>query len=216
MFKPVNLYIVRDNNTRIRIFFFSPEFNIMLYDKHSESDYFFFLHQNQNIFFSNIGKPYPPFKLNGRSLNWQDKTCLEHDNDKIVLQFLFCANSSNIIHQQTHVFMSMVIYGTWLKSTSSLVEYIACNPKGVQWYRGRRGRDRMVVGLTTTYSISAYHHQSCEFELRSWWGVLDTTLCDRFFSVTCDKSVVFSGYSRLLHQWFPDRHDITEICWKRR
>jgi hypothetical protein len=33
-----------------RIFF--PEFNI---DKNSESDYFFFLHQNQNIFFSNIG-----------------------------------------------------------------------------------------------------------------------------------------------------------------
>jgi hypothetical protein len=33
---------------------FSPEFNIRLYDKNSESD-FFFLHQNQNIFFSNIG-----------------------------------------------------------------------------------------------------------------------------------------------------------------
>ena len=32
-----------------------PEFNIRLYDKNSESDYFFFLHQNQNIFFSNIG-----------------------------------------------------------------------------------------------------------------------------------------------------------------
>ena len=31
--------------------FFSPEFNIRLYDK--KSDYF--LHQNQNIFFSNIG-----------------------------------------------------------------------------------------------------------------------------------------------------------------
>ena len=27
----------------------------MLYDKNSESDFFFFLHQNQNIFFSNIG-----------------------------------------------------------------------------------------------------------------------------------------------------------------
>jgi hypothetical protein len=25
------------------------------YDKNSESDYFFFLHQNQNIFFRNIG-----------------------------------------------------------------------------------------------------------------------------------------------------------------
>ena len=40
---------------------------------------FFFLHQNQNIFFSNIGNqnifldnkqtPHPSFKLNGRSLN---------------------------------------------------------------------------------------------------------------------------------------------------
>jgi hypothetical protein len=32
------------------------EFNIRSYDKNSESDYFFFLHQNQNIFPSNIGK----------------------------------------------------------------------------------------------------------------------------------------------------------------
>ena len=24
--------------------------------------------------------------------------------------------------------------------------------------RGRRGRDRMVAGFTTTYAISAYHH----------------------------------------------------------
>jgi hypothetical protein len=30
----------------------------------------------------------------------------------------------------------------------------------------RRGRDRMVVGLTTTYGSSAYHHASCEFESR--------------------------------------------------
>jgi hypothetical protein len=26
---------------------------------------------------------------------------------------------------------------------------------------GRRGRDRMVVGFTTTYAISAYHHGCC-------------------------------------------------------
>jgi len=32
--------------------------------------------------------------------------------------------------------------------------------------RGRRGRDRMVVGFKTTYAISAYHH-CCEFESRS-------------------------------------------------
>jgi hypothetical protein len=51
------------DNTKVRIFIFFvaqsanifPEFNIRLYDKNSESDYFFFLHQYQNIFFSNIG-----------------------------------------------------------------------------------------------------------------------------------------------------------------
>ena len=47
------------DNTRVRILFFLSrkarnffsEFNIRLYDKNSESDYFFFLHQDQNIFF---------------------------------------------------------------------------------------------------------------------------------------------------------------------
>ena len=59
-----------------KVQFFFPEFNMRLYDKNSESD-FFFLHQNQNIFFSNIGNQNiflektitPPFKLNGRSLS---------------------------------------------------------------------------------------------------------------------------------------------------
>jgi len=35
---------------------------------------------------------------------------------------------------------------------------------------GRRGRDRMVVGFTTTYAIGAYHHW-WEFEYRSRRGV---------------------------------------------
>jgi hypothetical protein len=39
------------------------------------------------------------------------------------------------------------------------------------------GRDCIVVGFTTTYAISAYQHLSCEFESRSWRGVLDATLC---------------------------------------
>jgi hypothetical protein len=38
---------------KARIFF--PEFNIRLYDKISESYYFFFLHQNQNIFSATLG-----------------------------------------------------------------------------------------------------------------------------------------------------------------
>ena len=45
-------------------------------------------------------------------------------------------------------------------------------------YKSRRGRDHMVVGITTTCAISAYHILSCEFEPRSWRGVLDTVLCD--------------------------------------
>ena len=38
----------------------------------------------------------------------------------------------------------------------------------------------MVVGFTTTCAISAYHHQRCEFDSRSWRDVFDTTLCDKF------------------------------------
>jgi len=64
--------------------------------------------------------------------------------------------------------------------------------------RGRRGRDRMVVGFTTIYVISAYHYWSCEFESRSWRNVFDTTLCDMW--MTCGgRSMVFSGYSGFLH-----------------
>ena len=42
---------------KAQIFF--PEFNIRLYDKNSESDYFFFLHQIQNIFFEKKHNPPP-------------------------------------------------------------------------------------------------------------------------------------------------------------
>ena len=36
---------------------------------------------------------------------------------------------------------------------------------------GRHDRDRMVVGIKTTYAISAYYHLCCEFESRSGGGV---------------------------------------------
>ena len=69
-------------------------FNIKLYDKNSESDYIF-LHQNQNIFFSNIGNqifflekkkhnPPPLCKLNGRSLSeWKVKAPIPSSNKVI-------------------------------------------------------------------------------------------------------------------------------------
>jgi hypothetical protein len=69
--------------------YFFPEFNIKLYDKNSESDFFFFLHQNQNNFFSNIGNqniflekkhnlPPSPWKLNGRPLLHNNYIKLTH------------------------------------------------------------------------------------------------------------------------------------------
>jgi hypothetical protein len=45
--------------------------------------------------------------------------------------------------------------------------------------RNRRGRDRMIVGFTTTYAIGAYLHTGKEFESRSLRDVLNTTLCDK-------------------------------------
>jgi hypothetical protein len=39
---------------------------------------------------------------------------------------------------------------------------------------GHLGRGGMVVAFTTACVIRAYHHLSCEFEPRSWQGVLDT------------------------------------------
>ena len=34
-------------------------------------------------------------------------------------------------------------------------------------FTGRRGRDHMIVGFTTTYAISTHHHWNCEFESHS-------------------------------------------------
>jgi len=36
---------------------------------------------------------------------------------------------------------------------------------------GRRGRDRIVIGFTTTYAISVYHNLYSEIESRSGRGV---------------------------------------------
>jgi hypothetical protein len=53
--------------------------------------------------------------------------------------------------------------------------------KSTKILTGRRGRDLIVVGFTTTYAVSAYHHTSCGFDSRSWRGALDTTLCDEVY-----------------------------------
>ena len=59
----------------------------------------------------------------------------------------------------------------------------------------------IIVGLSSTYAISAYHHWRCVIELRWWRSALNTTLCDK----VCQWSVVLSRYSGFLHQkhWPP-------------
>ena len=53
----------------------------------------------------------------------------------------------------------LLLYNVYTVSSVSLIIW-----------RGRHSRDRMVVPLTTTYTISAHHHW-CEFEFRSGRGV---------------------------------------------
>ena len=52
---------------------------------------------------------------------------------------------------------------------------------------------------TPTYTLSVYHHYSCEFESNSWRGVPDTTLCDKVCQcLTAGRG--FFRYSGFFHQ----------------
>jgi len=79
--------------------------------------------------------------------------------------------------------------------------------------RGRLGRDRMIVVFTTACAICAYHHYSCEFEPRSWRGVLDTTLCDKVCQLFATGRW-FSPWSPVSSANKTECHDITEILLK--
>jgi hypothetical protein len=73
--------------------------------------------------------------------------------------------------------------------------------------------DRMLAAYTTTCAISAHHHQSWEFEPRSWRGVLDTTVCDK----VCQWRAIglrFSPDSLVSSTNTTDCHNITEILLK--
>jgi hypothetical protein len=77
--------------------------------------------------------------------------------------------------------------------------------------RGRRGRDRMVVGLTATYAISAYHHWCCEFVSRSGRGVQHCVI--KF--VTDLRQV--GGFIRVIRFPLPIKLPATiwrKSCWK--
>jgi len=72
--------------------------------------------------------------------------------------------------------------------------------KGKYIHSGRRGRDRMVLGFTTTYANSAYHHV-----LKLWIQTSSMARCTRYnimwqcLSMTYDRSVGFSGCN--IREW---------------
>jgi len=68
----------------------------------------------------------------------------------------------------------------------------------------------MIVGLATTYAISAYHHQRCEFKFSSWRGVLNTTLCDKLCQ-WLTPGQWFSLGTPVSSSNKTDRHDITDL-----
>ena len=71
--------------------------------------------------------------------------------------------------------------------------------------KGRRSRNRMVIGFTSTYVISGQH--------RSWRGVLDISLCDQVCQLlTADQQVSMCTPDSSANK--SDRHDITEISLK--
>ena len=63
-----------------------------------------------------------------------------------------------------------------------------------------RGRDRMVVGFETTYAISAYHHYYVVSSNPAQTRCTQFNIMRKSLSVTCGRSVGFSGYSGFLHQ----------------
>ena len=89
---------------------------------------------------------------------------------------------------------------------------------------GRRGRDRMVVGYTTTHAMSAYHHRCCEFESLSGRDVQHYSVKSRYQwhqTSLCDKVCQWLATGRWFSPGPPvsstnktDHHDITEILLK--
>ena len=80
-------------------------------------------------------------------------------------------------------------------------------------FKGRRGRDRMVVGFTTTCAISGYHHLSCKFEPRTCRSVPDTCYVMKFISDLWQVGGFLREFRFPLHDK-TDRHNITEIVSK--
>ena len=94
-----------------------------------------------------------PFPSTWQALKIQQKVCNHIKRVTITLSYIYMFKSEKVI------------------SRESYFEKCCCLFLFPTIFRGRRDRDRMVDGFTTTYAIRAYHHWCCEFESRSGRGV---------------------------------------------
>ena len=67
------------------------------------------------------------------------------------------------------VVICVVFYGSLFVFLAIVLSVLRFTTSDYPW--DRRGRDRMVVGFTTTYAISAYHQWCYEFKSRSGRGI---------------------------------------------
>ena len=158
---------------------------------------------------------------------------LLHDNKHFFRIFLWNFSFSRFI-QIMHILIKKNKIKILLRNMSWKTRFLSCNRKlhisywisndntdvfvkknksYDQHNRGHLGRDHMVVGFTTTYKINAYHHYCCEFESCSWWGVLNTTLCEKVCQWHA-TGLWFSMSTPVSSTNKTDRHDITEILLK--
>ena len=81
-------------------------------------------------------------------------------------------------------------------------------------YKGRHGRDRMVVVFKTTYLCNhCLSPLKLRVRIRSWRGVLYTALCDKVCQWLA-AGRYFSSGTLVSSTNKTDRHDITEILLK--
>jgi hypothetical protein len=78
--------------------------------------------------------------------------------------------------------------------------------------RGRGGRERMVVGFTTTCTISAYRHWCGEFESCLCQGIPDAKLCDICQWLMTGR--YFSPGTPVSSTNKTDLHDIAKILFR--
>jgi hypothetical protein len=109
---------------------------------------------------------------------------------------------------QWHYFHRMLVtltFGCWFILHFFLAFTCLSSMASINYFsiiiRDGRGRDHMVIGFTTAYAISHYHHWCCEFQSRSEWGVQHYVI-----TFVSDMRQV-SGFLQVL--WFPSPIKLT-------